>query len=207
MEKQTVCAVILAAGKSTRMGKTKQLLPLYENESMLELVINKVVDQVFDQVLVIIGHDAKEIQKRIGTRDDCQFITNDQYSLGQSTSFRKAFIHMSPSTDAAMFFLADQPYIKNSTIREVLKRGVMRQLCEPNPFVIQAYYQNEPGHPVYFGNVNEIDFSSLTGDEGGKGLFKQLNKEQLPLNDSGIIFDIDTPQDYQKALLNLKNKS
>jgi molybdenum cofactor cytidylyltransferase len=200
LNNKDICAVILAAGSSTRMGTAKQLLQL-DGKYMLEHVIRNVVAQTFTKVMVVIGHKADEIRKRISIPSShCSWIINNKYHLGQSTSFKAALEHMDSSFRSAMFFLGDQPFIKAETIKTVLEEGRHKDKSMTNPFVIRPFYEHQPGHPVYWGNVKALDSSMLSGDEGGKRLLDLVEKYYLNVNDPNILFDIDTPADFKKAL-------
>jgi molybdenum cofactor cytidylyltransferase len=206
MEHQAVCAVILAAGSSSRMGKTKQLLKLGD-KPILEIVIDQVIKQTFDQILVVIGHEAEKIKTEIPLQtNQVQWVVNKQYHLGQSTSFLTAFCHIKPTINSVMFFLGDQPFLKDDTIGRVLTKGWDMYKNERSPFVVQPYCQQSPGHPTYWGNFRTLDLSVVSGDEGGKSLFPYVKKERLMVEDREIYFDIDTPDDYIKALRKRNSK-
>ncbi len=205
MEKQEVCAVILAAGQSTRMETTKQLLRL-GNKYVLEHVIDKVVKQTFDQIIVVIGHEANKIQACLPHyANRVQWVVNEHFKLGQSTSFLAAIRSMKPQINSAVFFLGDQPFIKDETITRIVIKGKRSLVMENGPFVIRPHYQHAPGHPLFWGNLMHLDFSKMSGDEGGRSLFPFVKKEAFKTGDPDILFDLDTPNDYQKALQKIEN--
>ncbi|MFC0558936.1 nucleotidyltransferase family protein [Halalkalibacter alkalisediminis] len=201
MEKQKISAVILAAGQSTRMGQTKQLLKLGD-KCILEHVIDQLLKQKFDQIIVVLGHEAEKIRKSIPKKHTkhLYYLFNHQYRLGQSTSFLTAIRNVLPSVNSAMFFLGDQPFIKEITIETLLKKGNKMMQVDGSPFVIRPYHHDLPGHPIFIGNFRKCDFSTVVGDEGGRSLFKSTKKEAILIEDPGILFDIDTPADYLEAL-------
>ncbi|ARK28936.1 nucleotidyltransferase family protein [Halalkalibacter krulwichiae] len=206
MERHRIAAVILAAGTSNRLGrKAKQLLPLGERR-ILQHVIDLTIQQEFDQILVVIGYQAKRVQKMISLQGARQanWLVNDQYRDGQSKSFLMALAHINPMIQSVMFFLGDQPFIKHQTIEQIKASGLKRQLKEEKPFVVRPSYNGKVGHPIYWGNHHCIDFESVTGDEGGRSLFKFIKVEQIEVEDFGVGFDIDTPKDYQEALAHLE---
>ncbi|MFC0471113.1 nucleotidyltransferase family protein [Halalkalibacter kiskunsagensis] len=201
MKNKDICAVILAAGTSTRMGTAKQLLP-FKQMYLLEYVIKHVLAQSFEQVFVVIGHNADEIMEHISLPSSrCRWIINDKYQLGQSTSFTIAMKTIEPTFSQAMLFLGDQPFIKPKTIQSVFEEGNGKEKRLTCPFVIRPFYENKPGHPLYWGNIKKLDISTLSGDKGGRGLLSSVKKHHLPVNDPNILVDIDTPADYQKALM------
>lgn len=191
-------ALILAAGISKRMGLTKQLLHLGEMP-LLERVIRQVVLFPFCEIVCVVGHHAKQIRTDISIFDErFRWSVNTNYEKGQGSSLKKGMgtIH----SDHVMVFLGDQPFIANDTIRSIFEEGERRGRERRRPFVVRPAFQSVPGHPVFFGNVTQIDFSTLIGDQGAKHLIKRIDdNDVIPVDDDGVIFDIDTPESYEEA--------
>ncbi|WP_152608146.1 nucleotidyltransferase family protein [Halalkalibacter okhensis] len=195
-----VCAVILAAGTSSRMGTTKQLLKI-DGKILLERVLEQVLLHPFEKVVVVLGHQSKEIKESMKiTSKKVSWIYNSNYRLGQSTSFLTGLEHIDSACPSVVFFLSDQPFIKNATVTNVINEGRRRVKVNSAPFVVRPYYDQKPGHPIFWGNIKDVDFSRLTGDLGGRGILSSVKKVKLIVNDAGILFDIDTPEDYHRAL-------
>lgn len=199
MKREPVCAVILAAGKSSRMGVNKQLLKL-DGMYLLERVIKKVLAHSFDQVIVVIGFEASRIQQLIQLDSSCiQWVMNADYEKGQSTSFLTAIRHLQKNIQSAMFFLGDQPFITNETIESTFEKGRERATSDSGPFVIRPFFEGKPGHPVFWGNVRLVDFETLSGDKGGRRLMGSFAMEKFSVDDPYVVFDIDTPDDFEEA--------
>jgi molybdenum cofactor cytidylyltransferase len=196
-----IMALILAAGSSKRMGQTKQLLD-FDGSYLLEHVISGILSFPFSKVLAVIGHEAEQI-KRLIQIDDKRFrwVLNPYYSLGQSYSLKEG-IRERGNHSNMMVFLGDQPLISDETVRTVIEAGLAHsEKSETQPFLVQPTFQEIPGHPVFFGNVNQIDFSIMTGDQGAKNVIKTIKTRLiLPLGDPGVLMDIDTSEEYKKAL-------
>jgi molybdenum cofactor cytidylyltransferase len=99
-----------------------------------------------------------------------------------------------------MVFLGDQPLISDETIRLVFQRG-LDQCCQmpDQPFVIRPCFQGISGHPVFIGNFRIIDFTGIEGDQGTKQIIQNIRHSFLiPVEASGILFDIDLPEEYEK---------
>ena len=122
-----VSAVVLAAGASTRMETHKLLLPL-GGEPLVRRVVKAVCDAGFDDVLVVVGSEHEQVVKalqacRSGMR------VNPDYATGMGSSFRTAVLNL-PDSDAAMFALADQPFVSSREYRKVLETH--RQHTQPH---------------------------------------------------------------------------
>ncbi|SDY18528.1 molybdenum cofactor cytidylyltransferase [Evansella caseinilytica] len=201
LEQEPVCAVILAAGTSSRMGREKQLLPL-KGRYLLEWVIATALIFPFEAVFVITGHQSEKIREKIGINASrLKWIKNARYERGQSASFHVGWrAVMDTGCKGAMFFLGDQPFLTEETIRFVFRTGQRRQQQETAPFAIRPVYHGCPGHPVFFGNISGLEVTTVTGDQGGRSLLRELPQQHLlPVSDPFITFDIDTEADYQQA--------
>ena len=197
-----VHAIILAAGKSSRMGKSKQLLDLY-GKPVLEHVIDVVLDIDFTSVTAVIGNNAENIRANI-KKNDPRFcwIVNDAFEQGLSTSVRKGIESIGEETVNAMLFLGDMPLIKKETIHRLLQTGIDEMRTpSASPCVIRPSFQQKPGHPVFFVRVSRTLFQSIHGDKGAKPIMKYIDaKKLIEVDDVGIHFDLDTIEDYERAI-------
>ncbi|RKL68271.1 hypothetical protein CR203_07255 [Salipaludibacillus neizhouensis] len=200
-KKSSVCAVILAAGTGSRMENAtpKQLLPL-KGQYILERVIHQVQKHPFEQIILVVGHEADALKRK--TKIDSarvQWLTNEDYLRGQSTSFLTGLRNVRPSISSAMVFLGDQPFILDTTIAAIFKHGASKSEREAAGFVIQPCFKEVPGHPVYWGNIQTLSLSDISGDRGGLQQMKTVRKEAMEVKDPFISFDIDTPEDFTSA--------
>ncbi len=193
-----IAGVILAAGSASRMGETKQLL-LFKGRPMIEHVINNARQSNLYEIIVVLGHDTDKIQQVIdfsGTKK----VTNNEYLQGQSTSIIQGVKTISPICDAAMFLLADQPFITSNIINNIINAFEASQKS-----IIIPYYKKNRGNPVIFERALFPDLNLLSGDTGPRVLFNKFKNSifKVPLydkNDKAILIDIDTKDDYQKLI-------
>lgn len=90
---------------------------------------------------------------------------------------------------AVGIYLADMPAIRPDTIAALRDQAVADKIVRP-------VFEGVPGHPVWIGKAFWEKFLSLTGDEGGKPVLKTLQSDTIfvPVNDAGVVLDIDTPE-------------
>lgn len=203
--KQAICAIILAAGSANRMGKLKQLLP-FSDRPMLEHVIDKVLQGNFVEVYTVIGNGAEEIQQHISVHDArFHWLVNEHYQMGQSTSLQLALHHILPYYKNIMIFLGDLPFVTIETIEKVALVGSESLKVNEHPFIVRPTYHHMQGHPVFIGHMTETLANKISGDQGLKSIRHEFtNKRIIPVENEGVIFDIDTPEDYKKAMDILK---
>jgi molybdenum cofactor cytidylyltransferase len=199
METLPLTAVILAAGKSSRMGQMKQLLPI-KGVRMLEIVITKVIAFPFSTIFSIVGYKAEEIKDAIRIEDSrFRWVTNPNYLEGVSSSIKEAVHHCHKGSVGMLVFLGDQPLVQTKTIDSLIHHVQGQEFLHARA-IVQPVYQNNPGHPVFLSTKMFPYLNELTGDQGAKKVFHYAEKQILvPVDDPGVIFDIDTPNDYHLA--------
>jgi molybdenum cofactor cytidylyltransferase len=195
-----IAGVILASGMSQRMGTAKQFLP-YKGMPLLEHAIRKLLPLPFAQIFAVVGkqHQARLAEIPI---DDPRFrwVLNERNHEGQSAALRCA-AECGKDCAGIMVFLADQPLLLPDTIRRVYDTAVEQLAKGAERFVVQPAYADVRGHPVFFARGLLASFAMLEGDEGGKRVIKQAAAHHvIPVDDAGVLFDIDTPEDYQRLL-------
>lgn len=190
-----VTAIILAAGYGKRMGsQIKQLIEI-DDVPMLERVIQSTRRCDFSEIITVIGNQAEKIRKTIRIEDDrFRWVFNEKYAQGQGTSLLKGIAEC--RTQHVMIHLGDMPFIQPQTIELVFDEGVNWDTLEP--FSVRPAFGNNPGHPVFIGNIDKINFSILDGDIGAKQIIKQLPVKKIQVDDKGVIHDIDTIEVYEK---------
>lgn len=196
----SISAIILAAGTSTRMGEPKQLLKLKERP-LLEHAIRTAASVNFSEIITVIGYEASLMQTSI-IIDDPRFrwVMNEDYLSGQASSLKVGFSHVEKDAAGVMVFLADLPFISQNTVHSIYQTGIELLNKITESFIVQPKYKGVTGHPAFFGNPNREMFMKLQGDRGAKPLIHTIAHRQiLPVDDPGILFDIDTPKAYEEA--------
>lgn len=191
MNVEEIGVVILAAGASSRMGMSKQMLPI-EGISLLSRTIQTALDAKFKSIVVVLGSNADE--HRIEANEfPVTTIDNSQWQKGIGTSIRAGITHLKKQTSVAgaIILVCDQPTLSV----EVLKGLVVKQ-HETNRPIVASRYANTVGVPALF-MANVFDkLLSLDGDEGAKKVIKQdptiVDTIDFP---SGEI-DLDTRDEY-----------
>lgn len=195
-----ISAVVLASGMSKRMGTAKQLLP-FEGVPLLESIIRKLLLFPFKKVYAIIGHHSEEIMSQIDIHDPrFEWKLNLRFHQGQSAALQEA-VKAVKNDCGMMVFLADQPLIHEETVTSLINQVESRLNHQESDFVLQPSYFGQKGHPVFFSHTLFPLFGILQEDEGGKRIISKAKHHYvIPVDDPGILFDVDTPGDYQLLL-------
>jgi CTP:molybdopterin cytidylyltransferase MocA len=186
-----VAAVLLAAGRSKRMGAFKPLLPFGK-----QTVIESTIDYLRrggvapDSIVVVLGHRAEEILKRIGGSGVRSFLNPDPDS--EMSASIAAGIGKIPSSGATLITPADLPAVPPSVVSTLI--------CEwqnGSKLVIPTW-QNRGGHPVLIDLHYRTELQNLDSKRGLKGLFEahQADVKRIPVDSPFIARDMDTWDDY-----------
>jgi molybdenum cofactor cytidylyltransferase len=200
---EKTAGIILAAGASVRMGSTKQLLPA-GGGILLELALNAALESDLDKVILVLGHQAEEIQwalKQAFQHPKLEATMNSQYKQGISSSIR-AGLSKAKNFDHVMILLGDMPHIKSSLINILLHQYLDSRLP------IGAIEVNaKRSHPVIFSRKLYAELERVRGDVGAKSLFEKYS-DQLCLVEPEDYYDdrdIDTQKDFREFKDNLED--
>src|SRR5215831_20021743 len=185
-----ISAVVLAAGASTRMGQQKLLLPL-DGEALVRRVVNQVAGAGFDDVLVVVGSEFEQVLLALKGLP-VRHAINDDFASGMGSSFRTAVANL-PDSEAAMFALADQPFVTSTEYRKVLE--TYRQQQSP---IVSVRYGDVMAPPHLFAREFFAELSSL--EHGARPvLLRHRDKTTVLTFPSELLVDVDTPEDYEEA--------
>jgi molybdenum cofactor cytidylyltransferase len=191
-----VGAIILAAGKSTRMGETKQLLLLGE-KTVLGQTIENVRDSEVDEVVLVLGSSAEVIRQQlpVAVIEGLKIVINQDYGQGMATSLREGIAALDPQVDAALIVLADQPFVRPQTLDRLIE-----QHRRGGAQIVIPSYRGFRGNPVLLDRSIFSEAMALSGDIGCRAIFgthsEGIVKVEVP--DLGILLDIDSQEDYAR---------
>jgi molybdenum cofactor cytidylyltransferase len=195
-KRQSVAAIILAAGSSSRMRSHKLLLP-YKGQPIVNWVLGAACASQADPVIVIIGHEAQRVDAALRAERWFLAIHNPWYVDGMSTSLRLGLAATPNDVDAAIILLGDQPLITP----EIINAMIAESARAPDA-IIAASYQGRRGNPVLFPRRYFAELETITGDEGGRSvLARHPDRVRLAEIDDALAgFDVDTPEEYQTLI-------
>lgn len=189
-----VAGIILAAGRSSRFGSgTKMLLDWY-GQPFIRKVAQTALTAGLDPVIVIVGAGGEEVRQAVADLP-VRVRENVDWESGQSSSIRCGIEALPENCGGAIFLLGDQPQV-NPTILDGLVEE-HRRFLHP---IIAPSIDGKRANPVLFDRQTFPELCQLTGDVGGRAIFSRHPVEWLPWNDSLLLLDVDTPEDYRRLL-------
>ncbi|WP_299675372.1 nucleotidyltransferase family protein [uncultured Tenacibaculum sp.] len=188
-----IAMLVLAAGKASRMGSVKQLLP-YKNSSILGTVLESSI-KVFnsEDIYVVLGANAQTIKESLRNYT-VNYIINEGFASGLSSSIYSGVTKLS-NYDAILIALGDQPKIDVTYINEMVTLYQKNKEC-----IVASRYDDFNGVPAIFPKTFYPKLLNLTGDKGAKQLLNSELNFIKTVASSGKLLDIDTPEDYQKLI-------
>jgi len=197
-----ISAVILAAGKSTRMGRSKALLAIGTVETFLTRLIATFHAAGIDDVVVVAGHEASAIAaavERDGAR--ARVVVNEEYEAGQLTSVLAGLRAVeSPRVVAALVTPVDVPLIAASTVRALVDR--YRETRAP---IVRPVRAERHGHPVLIAAALFEQLRALDPSQGANAVVRAHASADgdVVVDDEGAFSDVDTPAAYESLLRRL----
>jgi molybdenum cofactor cytidylyltransferase len=192
-----VSAIVLAAGKSERMGRPKLLLPIGET-TMIGNVLDSVLASSVHEVIVVVGHQADAVREAIGERR-VRIVHNPDYEAGMFSSVLCGLEAVAEGADAVLLALGDQPNVPPSVIDRLIEASAATDKGLVVPSCVHEGRKRR-GHPVLIDARYIPQIRELSGDQGLRELFVRHHDdiEFVPFDTPVIIDDLDTPEDYDR---------
>lgn len=185
--------LILAAGKSSRMGSTKQLLS-YKKTTLLGWAIEQAKQSKANAVFCVLGANSEIIEKSIENYL-VETIYNVDYNNGLSTSIIAGINHLKDKNfDSVLIMLADQPNVTTDYLNQLIITSE-----ENNSKIVVSNYGNKMGVPVLFPRQYFNKLINLKEDNGAKDFLKMHLSEIIKMSTFNLI-DIDTREDYKNLV-------
>lgn len=195
---ERIAGIILAAGEASRFGQPKQLLD-WKGQSFVHAVAKTAFEAGLSPVTVVTGSHAEEIEASIKDLH-VKIVRNVNWKSGQGGSLREGIRDLSSLHQAvggAIFLLVDQPQV-TTTILHALKEKHAEGLYP----IVAPMVMDRRANPVLFDHLTFPDLLTIKGDTGGRAIFHKHRVEYLPWHDDSLLLDVDTPEQYQRLILN-----
>ncbi len=189
---RNLTAIVLAAGRSRRMGSSKPLLPLGER-TVLQQVLLALEEAQSDRILVVLGAQGKPIADSLAGFA-VSILWNRAENSEMIDSLRTALPLLPQKEHGVIICLGDQPLIAPATYRHLADH----YQAHPEA-IVQPRCKGRKGHPVLVPSklLRELATYPTLRD------LLTVYAERLQLvdvDDPGILIDLDTPEDYQRVL-------
>jgi len=189
-------AVILAAGRSSRMGMQHKLLEDLHGKSVIRHVADHVRASGFSSVLMVTGYRADEVSAAAGPIETC---FNPDYASGMASSLKCGLAALPDRCEGAVIILGDMPFIRPEHFKAILEAIT----AAPSAKALVPVVKGEWAHPVAIRRSLFAPIMAVQGDKGARAVLKAHAEDVLcwPSNDHALLCDLDTPEALEQARL------
>jgi len=216
-----ICAVVLAAGCSSRMGSQKLLLP-FGSKTVIAHIVDQILAASINRVYVVVGHRRKQIERELAqhlfgsfTKDIApdkadqisagriSIVNNPDYKSGMLSSVRCGLRAVDKKCQAVLVALGDQPSITTALVKQMVKT-----FAAAEKHILVPLYQGRRGHPILFSMIYREQILTDFDGVGLRGLLQAHRDDIYEMNVStpAVLSDMDYPEDYKRELALLEEK-
>ena len=194
--RRSVAAIVLAAGRSTRMGGPNKLLETISGKPLVRIAAEQALSSRASPVVVVSGHERARVEAALAGLD-VRLVHNPDYPQGLSTSVRAGLAALPPESEAAIVCLGDMPQVTSALI----DRLIAAFDPERNALVVLPTFSGKRGNPVLWSRRFFPELMALEGDVGARhliGAYPEVVTE-VPVENGAAMVDIDTPDALRAA--------
>jgi molybdenum cofactor cytidylyltransferase len=187
-----VSTVMLAAGRSSRMGGAHKLLEILEGRSALEWALDAPVAADLGPVVVVTGHRGDDVGALLPP--GVSRVHNPDWAEGMASSLRIGVAALPGTPDAVAIALGDMPAVEASHYIALASAWTPGRIVVPT-------HGGQRGHPVLWPATLVGEFTELRGDTGARPLLARHAAlvDEIFVDDPGVVLDIDEPDDLDRA--------
>jgi molybdenum cofactor cytidylyltransferase len=187
---QSIAAIVLAAGRSTRMGGSNKLIAEIGGKPLVRIATEQALASRAKPVIVVTGHQRERIEAALAGLPD--------FAEGLGTSVRAGIAAVPASADGAVVCLGDMPQVD----ADLIDRLIAAFAPEQGALAVVPTIQGKRGNPVLWSRRFFPDLMALEGDVGARNLIGRYGEAvtEVPVTGKAALTDIDT----QEALAGLK---
>ena len=186
-----LAAIVLAAGKSNRMGTNKLLLKV-GGKRVLDHILSKLSPS---PTIVVLGHRPEDIR---GLAEDqgATSVHNPNYEMGMATSFQTGLMALQDGVEAVFMVLSDTFGFNP----ELLTRMIEALTENEDALIVSPLYKSKRGHPVLFRREILEEFMELGDNETMKDVMNRHESRHIYVeSDIWTTIDLDTPEDLDRV--------
>jgi molybdenum cofactor cytidylyltransferase len=196
-----IAAVILAAGRSTRMGGPNKLLETIGGRPLVRIAVDEALASRARPVIVVTGHQRDRVEAALKGLS-VKLVHNPSFADGLSTSVKAGLAAVPEDVDGAIVCLGDMPQVNTALIDKLI--GAFDP--ERGALVVVPVFDGKRGNPVVWSRRFFAELAALEGDVGARHLIGRYPEAvtEVPVTDTAALIDVDTPEALQKVKAELE---
>ena len=187
-------AILLAAGQSKRLKSENKLIKLYKKRPLINHSLKAIHKSKVNKVIIVLGHQHKEVKKIIKKNKKNIFIYNKNYKKGMASSIKVGLKKVSRNDKGFIIVQSDMPFIKTSNINKIYNSIKLKKYL-----VYVLKFKDKIGNPIGFDLSLTKKFKNIKGKFGAKFMVKRLkNRTKFIKTSSAKSFkDFDKASDFR----------
>jgi molybdenum cofactor cytidylyltransferase len=184
-----IAAVVLAAGRSSRMGDNKLLVDLDGKPLVRHAVLAALASRA-TPVVVVTGNEAERVRAALSDLD-VRFVHNPDFATGMASSLRAGIAAVGDAA-GALVCLGDMPRVTAAHLDALVAAF---ETAQDDGAIVVPTCERKRGNPVLWGRRHFASIATLSGDVGARALIEQAAESVLwlAIDDPAILVDVDTP--------------
>ena len=187
--------LILAAGSSSRMGTSKQLLDIH-GQKLLTRSVDAALS-VSENVTVVLGFNREQHSKLLETRP-LHIVENRDWARGMGNSLKiglAAVLHKTPNAEEILIMVCDQPTVSSLHLQNIIART-----NQTDKTIVASGYSGAFGVPALFKRAQFERLERIDDKDGARMVIRQFPQSVEAIDFPGGEIDLDTPEDYERFL-------
>jgi molybdenum cofactor cytidylyltransferase len=186
-----MAVIVLAAGRSTRMGANNKLLETIGGTPLVRRVVEAVAAARVRPVIVVTGHQRERVERALDGLP-VRLVHNPDFADGLGTSLRAGISAVPAEVDGAVVCLGDMPQVDAA----VIDRLIAAFDPEKGALVVVPTVDGKRGNPVVWSRRFFPDLMTIEGDVGARHLIGRYGEAvvEVPLSGKAVFTDVDTPE-------------
>jgi molybdenum cofactor cytidylyltransferase len=186
-----IAAVVLAAGRSTRMGPVNKLIAEIGGKPLVRIVAEQALASRAGPVIVVTGHERSGVEKALDGLP-VRLVHNPDYAEGLGTSLKTGIAAVPADADGAIICLGDMPQVDSALIDKLIAAFDP----EKGALVVVPSIDGHRGNPVVWSRRFFHDLMAINGDIGARHLIGAYAEAvaEVPVEGDAALTDVDTPE-------------
>ena len=185
-----IAAIVLAAGRSARMGGPNKLLATIDGVPLVRHVVDAAKSSKASHVTLVTGSHAEQVSG-LFKKNEIQIIHNSNYAKGLSSSLAAGIAAVPDNAVAAIVLLGDMPMISTATINRLIDAFNP----ETGAGIVVPTFNGKRGNPVLWGRQYFNEFRTISGDVGARHLIGRYADAVVEIEiGEEVALDLDTPE-------------
>jgi molybdenum cofactor cytidylyltransferase len=195
-DNRNIVAIILAAGRSTRMGGPNKMLAELGGKKLVRIATEQALASKASDVVVVTGHQAELVEQALAGLK-VRFVRNPDFAGGLASSVKAGIAAVPPTADGAVVCLGDMPLIDANLIDRLIESFAP----DRGSLIVVPVAEGRRGNPVLWSRRFFNELMTLDGDIGARHLIARHAEAvaEVAVEGNGAFLDIDTPQALEAA--------